>query len=124
MRIRKHILYNLNIISMVVRSTLSFVREYFHIPKDKKLKWCIIRIRNISSGKVHLRLGVSLVGSHKMIDVANACFVEETVNGVEEITCLPAKRSSASNNEYRYSISANEAIIFSKSYINDLYFRR
>ena len=109
--------YNLDI--MNVKNTLQFFREFFCIPRNVKIGWCILL--ECQRGDCTPRLGVVLKGTDKAIDVAARRFVQ--IDGKSEVNyvALPAVRiSQADSYVYR---SDNMTMSKPKTYVSDIYFR-
>jgi hypothetical protein len=96
-----------------------FLRRYFNIPKSRKLSWCIIK-ETTRSG-TELRLGASVVGTNKYIDIARRRFFSEiSLGGVQRVV-YPAKRMSQGEDFVFQSLQDSCRITKSKGYIEDIY---
>lgn len=73
-----------------------FLRRYFNIPKGKRLRWCVIR--ESSAKGTELRLGVSVAGTNKYIDIAQRRIFSETSSGLIDRCVFPARRSCFGKN--------------------------
>ena len=104
---------------MVDFNTLNFFRWYFNIPREKKLKWCIIRERK--SERIEMRLGGTLVGTPYYIDVAARRFFMECSDPAISRKVFPAMRIS-SGKQYVYGEDETKKTLeYPENYIEDIY---
>lgn len=95
-----------------------FLRRYFNIPRKKKLKWCVIR--EVSPSGTEFRLGVSISGTDKYIDLAQRRIFSEVSCGAVERSVCPAFRISRGKG-FVYIASNGWKVSKPKSYIADIY---
>lgn len=95
-----------------------FLRRYYNIPKGKRLRWCIIK--ESSAKGTELRLGVSVVGTHKYIDVAQRRIFSKVSSGAIERCVFSARRKLLGKN-YVYTSENGWSITKPKDYIMDIY---
>jgi len=95
-----------------------FLRRYFNIPKGKRLRWCVIK--ESSAKGVELRLGVSVTGTNKYIDIAQRRIFSEVSSGLIERSVFPARRNSFGKNHV-YTTENGWSITKPKNYIMDIY---
>lgn len=95
-----------------------FLRRYFNIPKHRKLKWCVIR--EVSLSGTEFRLGVSISGTDKYIDLAQRRIFSEVSCGAVERSVCPAFRRSHGK-EFVYTASNGWRVFKPKSYLADIY---
>lgn len=95
-----------------------FLRRYFNISKGKRLRWCVIR--ESSAKGTELRLGVSVAGTNKYIDIAQRRIFSETSSGLIDRCVFPARRSCFGKN-YVYTTENGWSITKPKDYIMDVY---
>ncbi len=95
-----------------------FLRRYFNIPRKKKLKWCVIR--EVSPSGTEFRLGVSISGTDKYIDLAQRRIFSEVSCGAVERSVCPAFRISRGRG-FVYIASNGWKVSKPKSYVTDIY---
>lgn len=107
---------------MKIGFNLKFFREYFHIPKNVKISWCILE--EISNDSSTRRLGVMLEGTNKVIDVARKQFVQIMLWAPVFYQAEPAEKSVGRDEIYFYSLCDPDVFLsVPKSYVEDIYFR-
>ena len=97
---------------MEIKSTFGFFRTVHGIPKSRKLSWCLFK-RNPDDART-LSLGVYLVGTDKMVDVAKGRFVQ-----IDNYSIEPAIRTS--KGDYFIYTSKQYAMPLPKNYAADMY---
>ncbi len=99
-------------------NTFVFLRRYYNIPKNKPLKWCIVK-ESTSKG-TELRLGVSIEGTDLYIDIAQRRMFSVVSCGLIERSVFPARRKSSGKN-FKYTTRDGWFITKPKTYIMDIY---
>lgn len=108
---------------MEIKFTLTFLREYYRIPKRMKLQWCIVEeVSRSRSGEPEreLRPGVLLSGTNLYIDIAQRRFFSTLKIGNVSRTAHAAKRTGDGNH---FVFSADGLTVrVDKNYVQDLYY--
>lgn len=101
------------------KETIAYLREFFRIPKGKRLRWCIVK--EVSQSGTELRLGVMFVGTNLYIDVAERRFFSATNCAGVERSVYQAWRKSLPNGCEFSSSDGGLSIQKPRNYIADLY---
>lgn len=99
-------------------STFYFLRQYYNIPKNRKLKWCVV-MEERKTG-TEFRLGVSISGTDKYIDIAQRRIFSEVSCGTVSRSTSPARRT-CQGKKFVYTAQNGWKIIRPKNYIADIY---
>ena len=103
---------------MKIKTTLKFFRNYFWIPENIPLRWCVIR--EIDHEVLLKRVGVELVGTNKAVDIFCRTFIEKDDQSLYQF--IPAKRISKGGN-YVFVCEDGFEVEVSKTLVRDIYFR-
>lgn len=101
---------------MKIKSSLGFFREVHGIPKRQKLAWCIFP--KVPNDESSLQLGVMLVGTDKLINVASGRFAQ--VKKAAELSPEIATRSSEGD-WFVYRTTSGRVMRLPKNYVADMY---
>ncbi len=101
---------------MKTKSTLGFFREFHRMPKRQKLAWCVFP--KVANDESSLQLGVLLVGTDKLIDVAAGRSAQ--VKRAKEYRPEVATRSSEGD-YYVYRTATGRVLRLPKNYVADMY---
>lgn len=104
---------------MKIQLSLGFFRDFFRIPKNMEIDWCILVERSPQGEKV--RLGVNLLAYNKAIDVAARQFVQVGTPTIVYYSAYPAKRRTVNDNVVFKG--AGYEIKIPKTYVTDIYYR-
>lgn len=99
-------------------NTYCFLRRYFDIPKKRKLKWCIVK--ETTDSNTELRLGASVFGTEKYIDIAQRKIFSEISCDAIQRSVHPAKRTM-DGLDFVYTTENGWTLRKPKSYIMDTY---
>jgi hypothetical protein len=103
--------------------SIRFLREYFHIPRTKKVSWCLVEEKNEKTGDRDIRLGLQIAGSDLYLDVAARRFYTAGTCGPITRNLYPAIRRSY--NHVYWFIAGEQPYLskeVSKTYIADIYY--
>ena len=102
---------------MNIKSTLGFFREVHGIPKRQKLAWCVFP--KVANDESSLQLGVMLIGTDKLINVATGRFVQ--AKKAEDL-CPDIATRSSEGDWFVYRTSDNTHVLrLPKNYVADMY---
>ena len=105
----------------MVKNNLTFFRNYFKIPRKYKLSWCVIVVY---SDERKLRLGVNLVGSGKIIDVAKGEFARlDSDYSCDTYTAFNAVRKSRGD-FFEYHATNGSVLTLPKTFVNDVFYKK
>ena len=100
-------------------NSFKFLRRYFNLPGNKKLKWGIVE-ESHSSEDAEFRLCVLICGTDKYIDIAARRIFSQANCRLIKRLAVPAKRLSAGK-EYAYIADNGWLIRLPKTFIADVY---
>lgn len=103
----------------MVPSTFKFIREFHRIPRSQKLTWCIIFYPNAERREWREKLGVSLVGTDKALDIASGKFIQvRSDQQVIEVT----RRTMG--DWYIYESEGGSTLRLPRCFVSDMYYNR
>ncbi len=100
--------------------TLKFLREYFRIPKSRKISWGIVE--ETSATGTEYRLGVVIRGTNLFLDVALRRFYSQVELRSVSRKIYPAERKSNDRFNYVFIAENGLSIKCSKTFIVDIYY--
>ncbi|MBQ8630412.1 MAG: hypothetical protein IJ479_01680 [Alphaproteobacteria bacterium] len=104
----------------MIKETLKFLREYYRIPRNKKICWGIIE--EISASGTEYRLGVDVRGTNLFLDVALRRFYSKVQLRSVSRKIYPAVRRSFDKLHYEFVAENGLRITRSKTFITDIYY--
>lgn len=99
-------------------NTFKFFRQYFNLPRNMVLEWCIIK--ESTPKQTELRLGIALKGTDLYIDVAMRRFFSLIDCPAIQRCYFPARRI-CQKDEYQYQNPGGWVISKPKNYIRSIY---
>ena len=100
-------------------NSFTFLRRCFNLPRNKKLRWGIVKEVSTSKGE-DLRLCVLIENTDKYIDIAQRRIFSKVDSGLVKRIALPANRYCGKT-EYVYFTNNGWYIHLPKTFIMDIY---
>lgn len=104
----------------MIKETLKFLREYYRIPRNKKIGWGIIK--ETTAAGTEYRLGVIVRGTDLYLDVALRRFYSRVLRRSVSREIFPAVRKSCDTLNYEFTADNGLSIKRSKTFITDIYY--